>query len=134
MLKNDWSSSIEMERSWKSALVRIPVSVGKSIASTVDEMEKLFEGFDLCASNTSVSKTINGNYWWHLAAFFNVAIRQQIKKFEKIKISVQNFRSKIKKMCPILNNLKSQESFKLLRECQRATAQCKNPPSGGRGS
>lgn len=51
--------------------------------STVDEMEKLFEGFDLCAANTSVSKTINGNYWWHLAAFFNVAIRQQLKKFEE---------------------------------------------------
>ena len=51
--------------------------------STIDEMEKLFEGFDLCAPNTSVSKTINGNYWWHLAAFFNVAIRQQIKKFER---------------------------------------------------
>ena len=51
--------------------------------STVDEMEKLFEGFDLCAANTSVSKTINGNYWWHLAAFFNVAIRQQVKKFEE---------------------------------------------------
>ena len=46
-------------------------------------MEKLFEGFDLCAPNTSVSKTINGNYWWHLAAFFNVAIRQQVKKFEE---------------------------------------------------
>jgi methylmalonyl-CoA mutase len=51
--------------------------------STVDEMEKLFEGFDLCAPNTSVSKTINGNYWWHLAAFFNVAIRQQVKKFKE---------------------------------------------------
>ncbi|MFL2958273.1 MAG: methylmalonyl-CoA mutase family protein [Candidatus Thalassarchaeaceae archaeon] len=51
--------------------------------STIDEMEKLFEGFDLCATNTSVSKTINGNYWWHLAAFFNVAIRQQIRKFEQ---------------------------------------------------
>jgi methylmalonyl-CoA mutase len=51
--------------------------------STIDEMEKLFEGFDLCAANTSVSKTINGNYWWHLAAFFNVAIRQQVKKFEE---------------------------------------------------
>jgi len=51
--------------------------------STVDEMERLFEGFDLCAANTSVSKTINGNYWWHLAAFFNVAIRQQVKKFEE---------------------------------------------------
>ena len=51
--------------------------------STIDEMEKLFDGFDLCASNTSVSKTINGNYWWHLAAFFNVAIRQQVRKFEE---------------------------------------------------
>ena len=51
--------------------------------STVDEMDRLFEGFDLCASNTSVSKTINGNYWWHLAAFFTVAIRQQTRKFEK---------------------------------------------------
>jgi len=51
--------------------------------STIDEMEKLFEGFDLCATNTSVSKTINGNYWWHLAAFFNVAIRQQVRKFEE---------------------------------------------------
>lgn len=51
--------------------------------STVDEMDKLFEGFDLCAPNTSTSKTINGNYWWHLAAFFNVAIKQQVRKFEK---------------------------------------------------
>ena len=49
--------------------------------STVDEMERLFDGFDLCAPNTSVSKTINGNYWWHLAAFFTVAIRQQMAKF-----------------------------------------------------
>ena len=45
--------------------------------STVDEMERLFEGFDLCDPNTSVSKTINGNYWWHLAAFFTVAIRRR---------------------------------------------------------
>jgi len=49
--------------------------------STVDEMDRLFEGFDLCSPNTSVSMTINGNYWWHLAAFFNVAIRQQTRKF-----------------------------------------------------
>ena len=49
--------------------------------STVDEMEALFDGFDLCAPNTSVSMTINGNYWWHLAAFFRVAIRQQTRKF-----------------------------------------------------
>jgi methylmalonyl-CoA mutase len=49
--------------------------------STIEEMERLFEGFDLCSANTSVSKTINGNYWWHLAAFFNVAIQQQVVKF-----------------------------------------------------
>ena len=49
--------------------------------STIEEMELLFEGFDLCEPQTSVSMTINGNYWWHLAAFFNVAIRQQKKKF-----------------------------------------------------
>ncbi|MDP7003058.1 MAG: methylmalonyl-CoA mutase family protein [Candidatus Thalassarchaeaceae archaeon] len=50
--------------------------------STIDEMERLFEGFDLCAPNTSVSKTINGCWVWHLAAYFNVAIRQQLTKFE----------------------------------------------------
>ena len=32
-------------------------------------------------TDTSVSMTINGNYWWHLAAFFRVAIRQQTRKF-----------------------------------------------------
>ena len=51
--------------------------------STVDEMERLYDGFDLCAPNTSVSMTINGNYWWHLAAFFTVAIRQQVRAFEE---------------------------------------------------
>ena len=50
--------------------------------STVDEMDRLFDGFNLCDPNTSVSMTINGNYWWHLAAFFTVAIRQQIRIFE----------------------------------------------------
>ncbi len=49
--------------------------------STIDEMERLFDGFNLCAPETSVSMTINGNYWWHLAAFFRVAQRQQIKIF-----------------------------------------------------
>lgn len=51
--------------------------------STLDEMERLFDGFDLCSPETSVSMTINGNYWWHLAAFFKVAIRQQISKFKE---------------------------------------------------
>ena len=46
-------------------------------------MERLFDGFNLCAPETSVSMTINGNYWWHLAAFFRVAQRQQIRIFAK---------------------------------------------------
>ena len=48
-------------------------------------MDRLFEGFDLCAPNTSVSMTINGNYWWHLAAFFQVAQRQQVRIFKEQK-------------------------------------------------
>ena len=40
---------------------------------------RLFEDFDY-DPNTSVSKTIN-NYWWHLAAFFTVAIQRQVAKF-----------------------------------------------------
>ena len=51
--------------------------------STIDEMERLFDGFNLCAPETSVSMTINGNYWWHLAAFFRVAQRQQIRIFAR---------------------------------------------------
>lgn len=51
--------------------------------STIEEMELLYDGFDLCASDTSVSMTINGNYWWHLACFFHTAAKQQLKKFVK---------------------------------------------------
>ena len=52
--------------------------------STIDEMDKLFEGFDLCAPNTSVSMTINGNYWWHLASFLqssNKARDEEVRRF-----------------------------------------------------
>jgi methylmalonyl-CoA mutase len=49
--------------------------------SNIDEMERLFEGFDLCSSNTSVSLTINGNYWGILAMFLQTAIRQQNRLF-----------------------------------------------------
>ena len=59
--------------------------VGESGVSifTVDEMSQLFDGFDLCDKNTSVSMTINGPAPIILAMFFNAAIRQQEEKFEK---------------------------------------------------
>ncbi|MGQ9835616.1 MAG: fused isobutyryl-CoA mutase/GTPase IcmF [Thermoanaerobaculaceae bacterium] len=47
---------------------------------TVEDMEKLYAGFDLCAPNTSVSMTINGPAPMILAMFFNVAGRQEAKR------------------------------------------------------
>jgi methylmalonyl-CoA mutase len=56
--------------------------VGQSGVSicTVDDMERLYAGFDLCAPNTSVSMTINGPAPMVLAMFFNVAGRQEAKR------------------------------------------------------
>jgi len=52
---------------------------GVSIAS-VDDMKKLYSGFDLCAPTTSVSMTINGPAPMMLAFFMNTAIDQQVEK------------------------------------------------------
>jgi len=52
---------------------------GVSIA-TVDDMKKLYSGFDLCAPTTSVSMTINGPAPIILAFFMNTAIDQQVEK------------------------------------------------------
>lgn len=59
--------------------------VGESGVSicTLDDMKKLYAGFDLCAPNTSVSMTINGPAPIILAFYFNTAIDQQIEKKEK---------------------------------------------------
>ncbi|WP_216829977.1 fused isobutyryl-CoA mutase/GTPase IcmF [Alkalihalobacterium elongatum] len=59
--------------------------VGESGVSvcTLDDMKKLYDGFDLCAPSTSVSMTINGPAPIILAMFMNTAIEQQIQKFEQ---------------------------------------------------
>ncbi|MCF6178545.1 MAG: methylmalonyl-CoA mutase family protein, partial [Geopsychrobacter sp.] len=48
---------------------------------TLDDMDKLFAGFDLCDPMTSVSLTINGPAPMLLAMFMNTAIRQQFEVF-----------------------------------------------------
>jgi methylmalonyl-CoA mutase len=53
---------------------------GVSIA-TVDDAKKLYSGFDLCNSKTSVSMTINGPAPLVLAFFLNAAIDQQCEKW-----------------------------------------------------
>ncbi len=55
---------------------------GVSIA-TLDDMKVLYDGFDLCSPNTSVSMTINGPAPTILAMFMNTAIDQQLDKFER---------------------------------------------------
>ncbi|MGD8725880.1 MAG: methylmalonyl-CoA mutase family protein, partial [Desulfobacterales bacterium] len=49
---------------------------------TLDDVKMLYDGFDLCAPNTSVSMTINGPAPIMLAMFLNAAIDQQVDKFK----------------------------------------------------
>jgi isobutyryl-CoA mutase len=53
---------------------------GVSIA-TLDDMQVLFDGFDLCDPSTSVSMTINGPAPTILAMFLNTAIQQRLDRF-----------------------------------------------------
>src|SRR6202045_2250533 len=55
---------------------------GVSIA-TLDDMKKLYSGFDLCQPSTSVSMTINGPAPMILAMFMNTAIDQRVERYLK---------------------------------------------------
>lgn len=59
--------------------------IGESGVSvcTLDDMKKLYSGFDLCHPSTSVSMTINGPAPIILAMFMNTAIDQQVVKKEE---------------------------------------------------
>lgn len=59
--------------------------VGESGVSvcTLDDMKRLYKGFDLCHPSTSVSMTINGPAPIILAMFMNTAIEQQVEKREQ---------------------------------------------------
>jgi methylmalonyl-CoA mutase len=53
---------------------------GVSIA-TLDDMKRLYSGFDLCAPATSVSMTINGPAPMILAMFMNTAVDQRVERW-----------------------------------------------------
>ena len=55
---------------------------GVSVA-TLDDMKKLYSGFDLCQPTTSVSMTINGPAPIILAMFMNTVIDQRVERFLK---------------------------------------------------
>ena len=50
---------------------------------TLDDMKKLYSGFDLTAPTTSVSMTINGPAPMILAMFMNTAIDQEVERYLK---------------------------------------------------
>jgi methylmalonyl-CoA mutase len=50
---------------------------------TLEDVKLLYDGFDLCSSNTSVSMTINGPAPMMLAMFMNTTIDQQMEIFRQ---------------------------------------------------
>lgn len=73
---------------------------GVSVAS-IDDAKKLYSGFDLCDSKTSVSMTINGPAPMLLAFFLNAAIDQQCEKY----IIENNLRERVNEIIESKYNL-----------------------------
>ena len=68
-------------------------NAGVSVAS-IDDAKKLYSGFNLCASSTSVSMTINGPAPMILAFFLHAAVDQQCELY----IQKNNMESKVDKI------------------------------------
>jgi len=94
--------------------------IGESGVSvcTVDDMAKLYAGFDLCSPMTSVSMTINGPAPIMTAMFFNTAINQQVEKFrqENRRDPDESERSKIEAW--VLSNVRGTVQADILKEDQ----------------
>jgi len=71
---------------------------GVSIA-TLDDMKKLYSGFDLCDPTTSVSMTINGPAPMILAMFMNTAIDQRVERHLRSSGGWEAAERKIAELC-----------------------------------
>ncbi len=85
---------------------------------TLDDMKVLYDGFELCAPDTSVSMTINGPAPIILAMFLNTAIDQQFDKFrsENGKEPSQDQRDKIR--AAALSSVRGTVQADILKEDQ----------------
>ncbi len=94
--------------------------VGESGVSicTVEDIKKLYAGFDLCSPDTSVSMTINGPAPIMLAFFLNAAIDQQVQKFadDRGRAPTQAEREEIK--ADTLRNVRGTVQADILKEDQ----------------
>ena len=90
---------------------------GVSIA-TLDDMNVLYDGFDLCDPATSVSMTINGPAPIILAMFLNTAIGQQIHKIRTEKGSALNEEEFARVKSAALMNVRGTVQADILKEDQ----------------
>ncbi|OEU67502.1 MAG: methylmalonyl-CoA mutase [Desulfobacterales bacterium PC51MH44] len=85
---------------------------------TLDDVKVLYDGFNLCAPNTSVSMTINGPAPIMLAMFLNTAIDQQVDAFrtEKGREPTEQEYNEIRSMA--LSNVRGTVQADILKEDQ----------------
>ncbi|MBW2468784.1 MAG: methylmalonyl-CoA mutase family protein [Deltaproteobacteria bacterium] len=85
---------------------------------TLDDVKMLYDGFDLCAPNTSVSMTINGPAPIMLAMFLNTAIDQQIDKFTADNGKAPSEEQYQKIRADVLSNVRGTVQADILKEDQ----------------
>ena len=94
--------------------------IGESGVSicTLDDMQKLYAGFDLCSPTTSVSMTINGPAPIMTALFFNAAINQQVEHFKQENNRKPNRDEYAKIKAWVLSNARGTVQADILKEDQ----------------
>ncbi|MDP9108423.1 MAG: methylmalonyl-CoA mutase family protein, partial [Pseudomonadota bacterium] len=90
---------------------------GVSVA-TLDDMQALYDGFDLTSPSTSVSMTINGPAPTILAMFMNTAIEQNLAKFRAEQQREPDAQESAKIRAWVLQNVRGTVQADILKEDQ----------------
>jgi len=90
---------------------------GVSVCS-LDDVKVLYDGFELCAPNTSVSMTINGPAPIVLAMFLNAAIDQQTERFRAERGRAPDPAEAEKIRAMVLSNVRGTVQADILKEDQ----------------
>jgi methylmalonyl-CoA mutase len=85
---------------------------------TLEDVKTLYDGFELCAPNTSVSMTINGPAPIILAMFLNTAIDQQVDKYRNEQGSEPDPETCQKIKAEVLTNVRGTVQADILKEDQ----------------
>jgi methylmalonyl-CoA mutase len=85
---------------------------------TLDDVKVLYDGFELCAPNTSVSMTINGPAPIMLAMFLNTAIDQQVDQYAAEHGRAPDPQTHAKIRAEVLQNVRGTVQADILKEDQ----------------